>query len=144
MSMKPFKGYEYHKDLIMPRRLIRRHEQNIHEGLVEHGKEVTVSLSRVITTGSRTGRVYRFRGRSHTAAADGEPPANRSGKMAKSFVYRASTKQLMVGNEAFSRKGAPYPSYLEEGTSRMGAKPYFVNTIESLLPRLTRDLETLR
>lgn len=139
MSVKPYSGYEYHKDLIMPRRLIRKHETNIHDALVEHGKEVSVSLSRVITSGSRTGRVYRYRGKSHTASAPGEPPANRSGKMAKSFIYRASTKQLLIGNEAFSKRGFPYPGFLEAEMNR----PYFVKTIEGLHYRLTRDLETL-
>ena len=140
---QPFKGYHFHQDFIHPRRFIEEHRRNIRSALSSHGRQVKQKLEELISTGIRTGRVYSFRGRKHIAAADGEPPASRSGRLADSFSYRVTANRMILGNTAWN-KSAPYPSYLEEGTTRMGAKPYFRNTINRLLPQLRRDLEDLR
>lgn len=119
------------------------HDENIRKALKTHGNEVKKELVTVLTTGSRTGRVYSYRGSKHIASAPGEAPASRSGKLAKGFRYKSSHNQLTVGNVVFSREGAPYSLFLEEGTRKMKPRPFFQNTIVSLQYRLQKDLQKL-
>jgi hypothetical protein len=119
------------------------HKDNIIHALNEHGKEVTDALVKITSRGSRSGKSYFYKGIKYQASAGGEPPQSVTGKLNKSFKWKANIKQLTVGNSAFS-KGAPYPMFLEEGTSRMDARPYFILTIEKLQSRLREDLQRIK
>jgi len=67
----------------------------------------------------KTGRFYQYQGRRYQASAPYEAPAIRSGRMVQSNEYAVrSWRQLEVGNTAKSRKGAPYPGFLEDGTRK--------------------------
>lgn len=137
--MTPSKGAVYHREILVgfPRILHLRH---INRSLRQHGKSVTTELERVVSTGPRSGRVYFYRGRAYTASAPGEPPAKRSGALASGFESNARRFDLAIGNTAFAGD-APYPTYLEVGTSRMKPRPYFVKTIERMHVDLLRDLQ---
>ena len=136
--MPASKGQKYHKE-IKTNKLIFFHKKKINNALLTHGKEVTKELRKVIRTGSRSGRVYFFRGNAYTASAPGEPPANRSGRLQRGFKYKNSRTQLIVYNTAKYDKGFNYPRHLEENMNR----PYFINTIESLHYRLQKGLGNL-
>lgn len=123
---------------------IYKHEENIGRSLRRHGKEVKTQLEKVVTTGPRSGRVYSYRGRKYRASAPGEPPAKRSGMLAKSFRYTSRPMELLLYNNARSQNGAPYPLFLEEGTSKMSPRPYWTNTIEDLHMLLDRDLWSIQ
>lgn len=114
------------------------HELNIINALANYGREVKNELIKVITTGSRTGRVYRIKGISHQASAPGEAPANLTGRLANSFNYRAGQKELSI----FSNLN--YSLFLENGTYKIKPRPYFVKTNEENTYKLTRDLNDLR
>lgn len=116
-----------------------RHDLNIRNAFAEYGKDVKDKLIKVITTGSRTGRVYRFRGAEHIASAPGEPPANRSGRLAGSFDYKARQIELVVYSDI------NYAPFLEKGTGKMKPRPYFekTNVANSYkLYRMLNDLQT--
>lgn len=130
--------------VIVDKELIKYHYDNIRDALKKHGREVKKQLIKVVTTGPRTGRFYTYRGRKYQASAPGEPPAKRSGRLSQSFMYRTSPLELIVGNKAFSKNGAPYPRFLEDGTSKMDPRPYFMVTIDSLQYQLERDLQDLK
>lgn len=106
---------------------ISRHRDGMRNALAEIGQEVVNETKRLITTGARTGRIYRFRGRPHQASAPGEVPANRSGKLADSGGYRVkSHSEMVVGEEA------PYAGYLENGTrGRMAPRPHLITAINN-------------
>jgi len=132
------RGYHYHRDIMVGRELLK-HKDNIRNALRIHGKEVKTELEKVVSTGTRTGRVYTYRGRKYTASAEGEPPALRSGRLAKSFSYKSRAMELVIGNSAKSDKGFNYPGFLEKEMNR----PYFLVTINSLHSRLQTDLQSL-
>lgn len=98
-------------------RQTRKHKKAIGHALHEIGVIVGRENKRIITTGARTGRVYRIRGIDHQAGAPGEPPANRTGRLYKSYDYKvAGWHTMKVGEEA------PYALFLEDGTRRMGGR----------------------
>lgn len=81
-------------------------------------------------TGMRHGRVYRVygTGRVYVASAPGEAPAVRTGRL------RNSIKCYFQGS-GMSIKGVigtdlDYAVFLETGTSKMNARPYFLITFE--------------
>lgn len=126
---------------IITGKILLLHRRHIKNSFANHGPEVTKELKRVTSTGSRTGRVYMYRGVPHRASEEGEPPAKMSGRLSESFAYKARMQELVIGNTAFSKRGFPYPGYLEPGYfSSSLNRPYFAVTINRLQPRLEREL----
>ncbi len=92
---------------------------------------------RNMVSGKRSGHTYRVpgTGATYTASAPGEPPARRTGDLARSFdLYQQHNASWIVGN---TRK---YSIMLEKGTSKMEPRPYFVRTARENLARLQRIL----
>ena len=134
------RGEKFQTDIISGRILLL-HRRHILDSFNEHGNDVVKELKRVTSTGSRTGRVYMVRGVAHRASAEGEPPAKLSGRLSSSFVYKARMQELVIGNTAFSKRGFPYPGYLEPGYfGRTLNRPFFAVTIRKLQPRLESEL----
>lgn len=94
-------------------------EDGLNRGWKQSGDIASRELVRILTTGPRTGRVYTFRGRKHQASAPGEPPALRTGRLAKSVDYQVSGWHTMVLGEE-----AEYAKFLEHGTRRMQPRPH--------------------
>lgn len=136
--MTAYKGEKYVNEIASGRLLIII-DRNIKNAFSSHGGKVTDALSQLIKGGKRSGRMYIYNGRRYQASAPGEPPASRSGKLANSNKYTARSKELNIFNTAFN-KGAPYPSYLEEGTKKMQARAWFEKTIIRLEPLLYGNL----
>lgn len=85
----------------------------------------------------KSGRSYR-RGKSgtHVASAPGESPAVDSGNLAGSIaVLMESTLEAKVGTPV------DYSLFLEEGTSRMAARPLWERTARESLPTLEAILQ---
>jgi hypothetical protein len=142
---------EVYQDEIILGKTKLKHKAHILNALKKHGKEINIDLIRIVGSGSRTGRVYSNFGRKYStspktiqASAPGEPPASRTGRLKKSFKYETSPLQLVVGNFAFSDKGAAYPLMLETGTAKMKPRPYFENTIQRNVYKLDKDLMGFR
>jgi hypothetical protein len=96
------------------------------------GGIVNTETARLIKTGPKTGRIYMYRGRPHQASAPGEAPASRSGRLIGSQDYKVrSVHQLIVGETAKSDKGAPYPDYLEYGTTKMAPRPHLITAVRN-------------
>jgi hypothetical protein len=113
------------------------HRKHIKRSFHNYGREITVTLKNVIGTGSRSGRVYFIRGRSHQASAPGEPPASLSGRLENSFNYKARFTELLVYSNAFSQRGYNYPRRLEEDMNR----PYWEVTHKNNAYKLERELQ---
>jgi hypothetical protein len=140
--IKIVKGEKYLTEL-RTNKVVLLHRKNIKKAFHNYGSDITKELKRVIETGPRTGRVYIVKGIAHQASAPGEPPANQTGKLADSFNYKARMMELIVFSTAFSKEGAPYPRYLDEGTKKkkMKPRPYFNITNEQNAYKLERDLQ---
>ena len=128
----------YNQEIMMKE--IVKHEENIRMALKVHGKKVTVKLRNTIKAARGTGRKYP--NLPNRSSAPGEIPVSQSGKLEKSFGYRARINEMVVFNKARSN-GAPYPLFLNEGTSKMKPRQYFDNTIESMNMLLYVDLQNI-
>lgn len=79
------------------------------------------------------GRTYKRGDRVHVASSPGGPPAIDLGTLSGSIRWR----KLRV-HEYRIEAGTQYAQYLEEGTERMGARPFF----QPVIHRWTRRLES--
>jgi hypothetical protein len=98
-----------------------------------HGKHLVNTIKRDLTTGSRSGRIYRINGQDHQASAAGEAPAKITGTLAASVQSRLNQRDLIVG------EGASYARYLELGTRKMAARPHILPAIEKSWPHLEKQ-----
>ena len=91
--------------------------------------EMQTSLN-LILSGGRSGRMYG----GHRASAPGEAPGNWHGTLRASF----SPKPEWNGREgkACVVSGSSYVNYLEDGTSKMAARPFRDKVIEDALPKV--------
>jgi len=121
-------------------RELEKHKDNIRLALKVHGKKVTVKLKSTIKTARGTGTKYP--NLPNRSSAPGEIPVSQSGKLERGFGYKSRVNELLVFNKATS-SGAPYPLFLNEGTSKMKPRQYFDNTIESMNMLLYVDLQNI-
>lgn len=128
----------YSNDMMLKH--INLHDDNIRIKLKTHGKKVKDKLKLIISTAVGNGRHYN--GMPNRSSSSGNPPVSQSGRLESGFSYKSRPLELLIGNSA-RNKGAPYPAFLEEGTDHMNARPYFLNTIESMNTLLEQDLQTL-
>jgi HK97 gp10 family phage protein len=94
-----------------------------------------------IQRGPASGRTYRKYNpnRTHTASAPGQPPMSDTGRLANSIEF---DKSVFGGNlTATVGSRLAYALYLEYGTSRMSARPFFRPAVERMQPKFVADLE---
>ena len=133
IRVKPIKSTK-HVIVSVPREVLR-HQRGIENGLYLVGDVVGRRTKQLIEEGPKTGRVYRFRGMDHQASAPGEAPANRSGRLVKSFNYNVhGPLQMEVG------ESAPYAGFLEDGTGRMKPRPHLIRAINETQGDVVRIL----
>jgi len=111
----------------------------IRQGFFEFGKDLRDTASQEILRRPKGGRTYivrqgkrRFR---HTASAPGETHANLSGKLRRSIGFQIhGSRSMDFGYGVDPRGPAPdYAIYVEDGTSRMAARPSLQNAIRVTL-----------
>lgn len=103
----------------------------IRQGFIKFGSLLQKSLKSEILRKPKSGREYlirrggrRFR---HIAAADGETPANITGRLRRSVDYKVHGASKM---EFGYDNSVDYGHFLEDGTSKMGAKTGIQNAIK--------------
>jgi hypothetical protein len=133
-----YKGEKYVNEMASGKLLIII-DDGIKNAFLTHGKRCVDALKALILGGTRSGRMYMYNGRRYQASAPGEPPANRSGRLANSNDFVARSKELAIFNTAFNGD-APYPFFLEEGTKKMAARAWFEKTMIKLEPLLYQSL----
>lgn len=110
-----------------------KHQDGIETALYTIGENVGLRTKQLITEGPKTGRVYRIRGADHQASAPGEAPANRTGRLVRSYDYNVhGFHQMEVGEDA------PSAGWLEDGTKnangsvKMAPRPHLIRAINEL------------
>lgn len=101
-------------------------KRSIRQSLSMIGEIVGRESKQILSSGKRTGRTYRIKGRDHTASAPGEAPASITGKLAESYKYRVSSWHTMVVGE-----NASYAKFLEDGTRNMLPRPHLIVAINN-------------
>lgn len=134
--IKIVKGEKYVTQFIT-NKVALMHRKHIKMALHNYGSDITETLKNVIGSGSRSGRVYFIRGRSHQASAPGEPPASLTGRLENSFNYKARFSELLVYSDALGKNGYNYPKHLEEEMNR----PYWEVTHNNNAYKLQRELQ---
>ena len=129
-------------------------DRNIAVELQANGKKITDAMDgvmkraalrvanrivRIIQRGSRSGIQYsRPGGTTHTASAPGEPPKSDSGFLAK-HVRPTTVKDKGNVVSASVIVSASYAGFLEEGTSKMKARPFVEPAFQLENPETFRD-----
>jgi HK97 gp10 family phage protein len=91
-----------------------------------------------INRGPASGRVYQKYNprRTHQASAPGQAPASDTGRLANSIFFDTrGPLTAVVGSNVV------YALYLEYGTTRMAARPFFRPAVEAIRPKLQSRLE---
>lgn len=122
------------------REVVGRFKGKVAKNVEDAANHYLNALGQKLRKGSRSGKRYKVPGgkrRTYVASAPGEPPAPRTGNLARSYQKVPLTRYRML-------VGSPmkYARYLELGTSRMRPRPHFEQTfteerrrIEALLSR---------
>lgn len=106
------------------------------------GKSLLKSFNAEVLRKPRSGRVYKIRRgkvkRRHTASQPGETPANISGNYRRSAGYQIrGAMEMQFGNSS------EYAGFLENGTSKMAARPGLGNAVADTEGESLRDASTL-
>ena len=94
------------------------HKVAIENGFYDLGKITQEYNRKLIINGPKTGRIYRINGRAHQASAPGEPPANLTGRLARSTDFAVHGWRRMTYGQS-----APYAKFLENGTRFIAPRP---------------------
>lgn len=99
------------------------------KALFASAKQVESEAKRSITSGQKTGRVYKRRSVTHRASAPGEAPASDTGRLVNSINSYLSTDGLYSFVIA-GRGLVKYAAMLEFGTIKMAARPFMFPALE--------------
>lgn len=92
-------------------------------------------MSRSLTAIS-PGIEYTRKGIKHIASKPGDPPNMDQGDLSRSLQIQTTTESIAVGSF-----GMPYAFFLEYGTSKMGARPFFHPAIDKALTKFKVIIE---
>jgi HK97 gp10 family phage protein len=111
---------------------LKRHPEKARKGSMKGlwaaGKFLQKETQKLIKDkSSKTGRTYKFKGKTHQASAAGEYPANRSGKLRKSVGFDVLDSEDM---EFGYRDSVNYGKWLEDGTKKIKKRPALNRTVQ--------------
>lgn len=99
--------------------------RGLRNGLYEMGRENVKHTRNLIKDKRKTGRIYMIKGKPHQASAPGEAPATLSGELVRSVDYKVKGHTEMEFGD-----GVFYGKFLEDGTSKMEARPHLKTTVD--------------
>ena len=96
-----------------------------------------------VLKGQRSGRVYRkpFSKATYTASAPGEPPARRTGNLRMHWNGQVKSENASSGGVAIVAElesQESYADHLENGTSKMAARPFVERIKEKAAPEIEK------
>lgn len=97
-----------------------------------------------VLKGQRSGKVYRkpyTKSATYTASAPGEPPARRTGNLRLHWNGQVKSDNTSTGGVAIVAElesQESYAEYLENGTSKMAARPFVEKIKEEATPEIER------
>ena len=113
-------------------------KQAVSRAVVGTALELQGNIKTSIARGPASGRTYEKYNprRTHTASAPGQPPMTDTGRLVNSIEFdKIGDLTATVGSKL------AYAPYLEYGTSRMAARPFFRPAIEEIRPKYMTRLE---
>ncbi len=117
---------------------IKKKREQLIQALTESAVVVQSEARQSILKGPKTGRIYLRRRRiKHRASAPGEPPASDTGTLVRSIVIDVD-KSKFTASVGSNVKYAPF---LEQGTSRMAARPFLVRALERKRSQIVKIIQ---
>ena len=125
---------------------VKDHVTNINRKVVSRGVRAVNAIRNAeleVLKGQRSGKVYRkpYSKATYTASAPGEPPARRTGNLRMHWNGQVKSENSYGGGVAIIAElesQEPYASYLENGTSKMAARPFTEKIKEEAEPEIKR------
>nr|DAL67003.1 MAG TPA: type I neck protein [Caudoviricetes sp.] len=125
---------------------VKDHVTNINRKVVSRGVRAVNAIRNAeleVLKGQRSGKVYRkpYSKATYTASAPGEPPARRTGNLRMHWNGQVKSENSSGGGVAIIAElesQEPYASYLENGTSKMAARPFTEKIKEEAEPEIKR------
>lgn len=119
---------------------------NINRKVISRGVRAVNAIRNAeleVLKGQRSGRVYRkpYSKATYTASAPGEPPARRTGNLRMHWNGQVKSENSSGGGVSIVAElesQEPYASYLENGTSKMAARPFVEKIKEEAEPEIKR------
>jgi hypothetical protein len=112
---------------------IGNHQRHFDDGIEQAWYKIGAinnrETKRLIESPPKTG--VKYSSLPNRSSAPHQAPATQSGTLANSQAYKVSGRRLEVGETAVSEKGAPYPLYLEGGTSKMAPRPHLLKSVNN-------------
>jgi len=104
----------------------------IHFRLVEGANNIRNKMIHLMQHTPKTGKKYKRGKKWHIASSPGNAPAVDKGQLIRSIVMEARKDEIEVG----VKSGAPYGKWLEQGTPKMGARPFLKPAADAEIPRI--------
>jgi len=119
---------------------------NINRKVVSRGVRAVNAIRNAeleVLKGQRSGRVYRkpYSKATYTASAPGEPPARRTGNLRMHWNGQVKSENSSGGGVAIIAELESQESYagiLENGTSKMAARPFVEKIKEKAMPEIQK------
>lgn len=119
---------------------------NINRKVVSRGVRAVNAIRNAeleVLKGQRSGKVYRkpYSKATYTASAPGEPPARRTGNLRMHWNGQVKSENSSSGGVAIIAElesQESYAGYLENGTSKMAARPFSDKIKEEAMPEIQR------
>ena len=119
---------------------------NINRKVVSRGVRAVNAIRNAeleVLKGQRSGRVYRkpHMKATYTASAPGEPPARRTGNLRMHWNGQVKSENASGGGVAIVaelQSQEPYAGNLENGTSKMAARPFVEKIKEEATPEIQK------
>lgn len=128
------------------RATVKDHVTNINRKVVSRGVRAVNAIRNAeleVLKGQRSGRVYRkpHSKATYTASAPGEPPARRTGNLRMHWNGQVKSENSSGGGVAIIAElesQEPYAGILENGSSKMAARPFTEKIKEKAMPEIQR------
>ena len=119
---------------------------NINQKVASRGVRVVNAIRNAeleVLKGQRSGKVYRkpYSKATYTASAPGEPPARQTGNLRLHWNGQVKSKNIFNGGIAIIAElesQESYASYLENGTSKMAARPFVEEIKKKAAPEIKK------
>ena len=128
------------------RETVKDQVTNINRKVVSRGVRAVNAIRNAeleVLKGQRSGRVYRkpHSKATYTASAPGEPPARRTGNLRMHWNGQVKSENSSGGGVAIIAElesQEPYAGILENGSSKMAARPFTEKIKEKAMPEIQR------
>lgn len=129
------------------RATVKEQVTNINRKVISRGVRAVNAVRNAeleVLKGQRSGRVYRkpyTKRATYTASAPGEPPARRTGNLRMHWNGQVKSENSSGGGVAIIAElesQEPYAGILENGSSKMAARPFTEKIKEKAMPEIQR------